>query len=203
MSTIRRIFVEKKDAFAVEAHGLLSDLRNNLGMKNLTGIRILNRYDVMGVSDEEFIAARKIVLSEPPVDTVTDEAFAVPAGSYAFAVEYLPGQYDQREDFAEQAIQLITQKDRPTVASAKVYVLEGRLSEADLDKIKSYCINPVEAREAGVGETRYLDRYLRRTSPHPVAGRLFDPDTRANGSPASRDGAGYEPGRYAVVPEIF
>ena len=73
MSTIRRIFVEKKDAFAVEAHGLLSDLRNNLGMKNLTGIRILNRYDVMGVSDEEFAAARKIVLSEPPVDTVTEK----------------------------------------------------------------------------------------------------------------------------------
>ena len=79
MSTIRRIFVEKKDAFAVEAHGLLSDLRNNLGMKNLTGIRILNRYDVMGVSDEEFAAARKIVLSEPPVDIVTDEIFEVPA----------------------------------------------------------------------------------------------------------------------------
>lgn len=111
MSTIRRIFVEKKDAFAVEAHGLLSDLRNNLGMKNLTGIRILNRYDVMGVSDEEFAAARKIVLSEPPVDTVTDEIFEVPASCCAFAVEYLPGQYDQREDFAEQAIQLITQKN--------------------------------------------------------------------------------------------
>ena len=145
MSTIRRIFVEKKDAFAVEAHGLLSDLRNNLGMKNLTGIRILNRYDVMGVSDEEFAAARKIVLSEPPVDTVTDEIFEVPAGCCAFAVEYLPGQYDQREDFAEQAIQLITQKERPMVASAKIYILEGNLTEAELAKIKSYCINPVEA----------------------------------------------------------
>lgn len=148
MSTIRRIFVEKKDAFAVEAHGLLSDLRNNLGMKNLTGIRILNRYDVMGVSDEEFAAARKIVLSEPPVDIVTDEIFEVPAGCCAFAVEYLPGQYDQREDFAEQAIQLITQKERPMVASAKIYILEGNLTEAELAKIKSYCINPVEAREA-------------------------------------------------------
>ncbi|MTS25503.1 phosphoribosylformylglycinamidine synthase, partial [Sellimonas intestinalis] len=142
MSTIRRIFVEKKDAFAVEAHGLLSDLRNNLGMKNLTGIRILNRYDVMGVSDEEFAAARKIVLSEPPVDTVTDEIFEVPASCCAFAVEYLPGQYDQREDFAEQAIQLITQKERPMVASAKIYILEGNLTEAELAKIKSYCINP-------------------------------------------------------------
>lgn len=148
MSTIRRIFVEKKEAFAVEAQGLLSDLRNNLGMKNLTGIRILNRYDVMGVSDEEFLAARKIVLSEPPVDTVLDETFAAPSGSRVFAVEYLPGQYDQREDFAEQAIQLITQKERPVVASAKIYVLQGDLTEVDFDKIKKYCINPVEAREA-------------------------------------------------------
>ena len=94
-------------------------------------------------SNEEFAAARKIVLSEPPVDTVTDEIFEVPAGCCAFAVEYLPGQYDQREDFAEQAIQLITQKERPMVASAKIYILEGNLTEAELAKIKSYCINPV------------------------------------------------------------
>lgn len=156
MSTIRRIFVEKKAAFAVEAHGLLADLRNNLGMKNLTGIRILNRYDVMGVSDEEFVAARKIVLSEPPVDTVCEETFAAPTGCRTFAVEYLPGQYDQREDFAEQAIQLITQKNRPMVAAAKIYVLEGNLSEADVAKIKSYCINPVEAREAELAKPETL-----------------------------------------------
>ena len=113
MDKIRRMFVEKKDAFAVEARGLLADLQTNLGMKGLTGIRVINRYDVMGVTDEEFAAAKALVLSEPPVDTVVDETLEVPAGCRAFAVEFLPGQYNQREDFAAQCIQLITQKERP------------------------------------------------------------------------------------------
>lgn len=147
MSMIRRIFVEKKDAFAVEAHGLLSDLRNNLGMQGLVNIRIINRYDVMGLDDDEFKMAKKLVLSEPPVDKVTEE-LELSSGIHAFAVELLPGQYDQREDFAEQCIQLITQKERPVVAAAKVYVLEGVLSEDEFEKIKAYCINPIEAREA-------------------------------------------------------
>ena len=148
MSNIRRLFVEKKDAFAVEAHGLLADLRNNLGMSNLTGMRIVNRYDVMGLSDEEFAMAKQLVLSEPPVDNVVEEELPLAAGEAAFAVELLPGQYDQREDFAEQCIQLITQKERPMVAAAKVYVLEGKLTAEEVEKIKAYCINPIEAREA-------------------------------------------------------
>ena len=118
MSSIRRIYVEKKDAFAVEAHGLLADLRNNLGMGALKNIRIINRYDVMGLSDEEFAMAKALVLSEPPVDSVVEEHLELAAGEVAFAVELLPGQYDQREDFAEQCIQLITQKERPMVAAA-------------------------------------------------------------------------------------
>ena len=148
MDKIRRMFVEKKDAFAVEARGLLADLQTNLGMKGLTGIRVINRYDVMGVTDEEFAAAKALVLSEPPVDTVVDETLEVPAGCRAFAVEFLPGQYNQREDFAAQCIQLITQKERPLVASAKVYILSGTISDEELAKIKAYCINPIEAREA-------------------------------------------------------
>ncbi len=148
MSNIRRIFVEKKDAFAVEAHGLLADLRNNLGMKALTGMRIVNRYDVMGLTDAEFAMAKQQVLSEPPVDDVVEETLPLAAGETAFAVELLPGQYDQREDFAEQCIQLITQKERPMVAAAKVYILQGALSEDEVNKIKAYCINPIEAREA-------------------------------------------------------
>ena len=148
MDQIRRMFVEKKDAFAVEARGLLADLQTNLGMKGLTGIRVINRYDVMGVTDEEFAAAKALVLSEPPVDTVVDETLEVPAGCRAFAVEFLPGQYNQREDFAAQCIQLITQKERPLVASAKVYILSGTISDEELAKIKAYCINPIEAREA-------------------------------------------------------
>ena len=156
MSTIRRIFVEKKDAFAVEAHGLLADLRNNLGMSELQNIRIVNRYDVMGLSDEEFAMAKALVLSEPPVDTVTEEELPLAAGEQAFAVELLPGQYDQREDFAEQCIQLITQKERPMVAAAKVYILQGQLNEKAVAKIKAYCINPIEAREAEQGKPETL-----------------------------------------------
>ncbi len=148
MNNIRRIYVEKKDAFAVEAHGLLADLRNNLGMAALENIRIINRYDVMGLSDEEFAMAKALVLSEPPVDTVVEENLELASCEQAFAVELLPGQYDQREDFAEQCIQLITQKERPMVAAAKVYILAGKLTEEDVAKIKAYCINPIEAREA-------------------------------------------------------
>ena len=156
MSNIRRVYVEKKDAFAVEAHGLLADLRNNLGMSALKGMRIVNRYDVMGLSDEEFAMAKDLVLSEPPVDKVLEEELPLAAGEQAFAVELLPGQYDQREDFAEQCIQLITQKDRPMVAAAKVYVLEGALSEEEVAKIKAYCINPIEAREAEAAKPETL-----------------------------------------------
>ncbi len=147
MDKIRRIFVEKKEAFAVEARGFLADLQTNLGMKGLTGIRVLNRYDVMGLNDEEFAAAKSLVLSEPPVDTVA-ETLEVQAGCRAFAVEFLPGQYNQREDFAAQCIQLITQKERPLVSSAKVYILSGEISDEEFAKIKAYCINPIEAREA-------------------------------------------------------
>ena len=135
MDEIRRIFVEKKEAFAVEARGLLADLQTNLGMKGLTGIRVINRYDVMGVTDEEFAAAKALVLSEPPVDTVEEE-LEVPAGCRAFAVEFLPGQYNQREDFAAQCIQLITQKERPLVSSAKVYILSGTISDDEFAKIR-------------------------------------------------------------------
>ena len=156
MSSIRRIFVEKKDAFAVEAHGLLADLRNNLGMTALTNIRMLNRYDVMGLTDEEFEMAKANVLAEAPVDNVVEEALEIPAGAKVFAVELLPGQYDQREDFAEQCIQLITQKERPMVSNAKVYILEGSLSEEEFAKIKAYCINPVEAREADLAKPETL-----------------------------------------------
>ena len=156
MNNIRRIFVEKKPAFAVEARGVLADLQNNLGMTALTGMRIINRYDVMGLSDEEFAQAKQTVLSEPPVDTVIEEELTLAPNETAFAVELLPGQYDQREDFAEQCIQLITQKERPMVASAKLYVLEGNLSAEDIDKIKAYCINPIEAREADLAKPETL-----------------------------------------------
>ena len=148
MDKIKRIFVEKKPAYAVEAHALLADLKNNLGLKGLVNVRIINRYDITGLSEEEFASARKLVLSEPPVDYVFDEEPKLLAGAKSFATELLPGQYDQREDFAEQCVQLITQKERPVVAAAKLFILEGNLTEEEFIAVKKYCINPVEAREA-------------------------------------------------------
>lgn len=156
---IKRIFVEKKAEFAVEKQALLADLRHNLGLDNLKNIRILNRYDVLGLSDEEFLAASKLVFSEPPVDTIFEEEIQLEAGCRTFVVELLPGQYDQREDFAEQCVQLITQKDKPTVAHAKVYILDGDLSEADFSRIKKYCINPIEAREAAWEKPSTLETF--------------------------------------------
>ena len=147
---ITRIYVEKKKAYAVEAAGLCSDLQQTLGLKNLKSVRIVNRYDLEGLSEEDCQAARNLVLSEAPVDVVRDEELEIPAGVRSFAVELLPGQYDQREDFAAQCIQLITQGQRPIVAAAKVYLLEGDLSDADFEKIKDYYINPVEAQEAAI-----------------------------------------------------
>ncbi|MEG2764566.1 MAG: phosphoribosylformylglycinamidine synthase [Acidaminococcaceae bacterium] len=147
-ATIKRIFVEKKSSFAVEAQALLVDLKHNLNLTNLKNVRILNRYDITGLSDQEFAMARELVLSEPPVDFVFEDHLELAPEVVSFAVELLPGQYDQREDFTEQCIQLITQKEKPMVAAAKVYVLEGKLSANEIAQVKNYCINPVEAREA-------------------------------------------------------
>ena len=156
MSEIRRIYVEKKDAFAVEAKGLLADLKNNLLMDGLEKVRVLARYDVMGLTDEEFSQALQLVLSEPPVDTVMEEL--VPAADEkVFAVELLPGQYDQREDFAAQCIQLITQKEKPLVAAAKVFVLKGSLTDDEFEKVKKYLVNPIEAREAALDKPETLE----------------------------------------------
>jgi len=145
---VTRIFVEKRKGFDVEAQGLLADLRRNLGIAGLTDVRILNRYDVSGLSESEFAAASRTILSEPNMDNVYPEDFTLPADFRAFAMEYLPGQYDQRADSAAQCVQLLTQGERPQVLSAKVIGVKGELDDASFDKIKSYLINPVEAREA-------------------------------------------------------
>jgi phosphoribosylformylglycinamidine synthase len=166
MTSIRRVYVEKKEAFAVEAQGLWADLAHNLLIKNLQSVRILARYDVMGLSAAEFKQALTLILSEPPVDKVLT-TLKPAKDEHVFAVELLPGQYDQREDFAEQCIQLITQKEKPVVAAAKVYVLKGKLSKADIAKIKHYCINPVEAREAALELPKTLEETL--TEPGAVA----------------------------------
>lgn len=165
--SMRRIYVEKKKEYAVEAAGLLADLVGTLGMTQLTGLRIVNRYDIAGLSDEDYEAAKRVVLSEPPVDTVHDETLEIPEGVKSFAIELLPGQYDQREDFAAQCIQLISQGKRPAVAAAKVILLEGNLTDADVEKIKKYTINPVEAQEASTQKPDSLE--MSWEAPKPVA----------------------------------
>lgn len=146
---VYRIYVEKKKAAASEAAGLLSDIRAFLGIESLEELRILNRYDVEGIDRELFEYCIGTVFSEPQLDDTYDE----PAGSgyYVFAVEPLPGQFDQRADSAAQCIQIISQQERPAVASAKVYMLKGdSLTAKDIEQIKAYVINPVEAREASL-----------------------------------------------------
>lgn len=165
--SMRRIYVEKKKEYAVEAAGLLADLVGTLGMTQLTGLRIVNRYDIAGLSDEDYEAAKRVVLSEPPVDTVYDETLEIPEGVKSFAIELLPGQYDQREDFAAQCVQLISQGKRPAVAAAKVILLEGNLTDADVEKIKKYTINPVEAQEASTQKPDSLE--MSWEAPKPVA----------------------------------
>ena len=152
---VYRIFVEKKPALAHEANGLLNELKNLVGISALQSVRVLNRYDVENIEADLFEQAVRTVFSEPQLDTVTD-TLTYAEGATVFAVEPLPGQFDQRADSAAQCIQLQSQGDRPTVRSAKVYVLEGELSEADLAAIKKYVINAVESREASMDKPETL-----------------------------------------------
>lgn len=145
---VYRIYVEKRPAYAVEAKGLLAEIRQLLQIDSVTGLRLLNRYDVEGISEELFARCRASVFSEPQLDDVYD---AVPDGADAvFAVEYLPGQFDQRAASAAECIQLISQGERPEVRTARVYLLYGAPTDEQLAEIKKYVVNPVEAREASL-----------------------------------------------------
>jgi phosphoribosylformylglycinamidine synthase len=150
---VYRVYVEKKAGLQHEAAGLLGELRTLLGITALEGIRVLNRYDVQLEDEKLFDRAVRTVFSEPQVDNTYD---ALPEGT-AFAVEPLPGQFDQRADSASQCIQLMTKGDRPMVRTAKVYLLEGALSDADVAAIKKFLINPVECREAELEEVTSLE----------------------------------------------
>ncbi len=144
-----RVYVEKKQGFDVEAQQLANELKTILGIASLKNVRLVNRYDVEGISEELFAQATPTVFSEPQVDNVSADLPDFGSDN-VFAVEYLPGQFDQRADSASECIQLISQGERPTVRSAKVYALEGELGDADIAAIKHYVINPVEAREASL-----------------------------------------------------
>ena len=188
---VRRIYVEKKPPLRQEANGLLRELRTLLGITSLTGLRLLNRYDVEGLDEDAFRRAVGTVLSEPQVD---DAAAALPAGDFtAFAVEYLPGQFDQRADSAEACIQLMTKGERPRLRSARVYLLSGQLSPAEVDRIKAYVINPVEAREAGLETVDSLAMEVEQPAPPAVVEGFASMDD------ASKLKGEYEPAPAALA----
>ena len=151
---VYRIFVEKKPELANEAKALLNDARNLLGVGSLENVRLLNRYDVENITEELFRYAVRTVFSEPQLDIATENAEL--SGAVVFAVEYLPGQFDQRADSAAQCIQIISQGERPTIRTARVYALYGNLSGEDVARIKKYVINPVESREAALEKPETL-----------------------------------------------
>ena len=157
MSDVIRVFVEKRKGFDVEASQMKWDLRHNLGLKAIEGLRLLNRYDVSGLSKEEFARARGTIFSEPNQDIVYEEDFPVEDGWRVFAKEYLPGQYDQRADSAAQCVQLLTQGERPQVLSAQVVALKGDITGEDFEKVKAYLVNPVESRVASLEKPQSLD----------------------------------------------
>jgi len=169
MSSVYRCFTEKRPGFDVEAQGVLRDLRGNLGVTAIEKLRLFSRYDIEGVSGEVYARARGIVFSEPQVDECYDEELPAFSGEHRIlAVEALPGQYDQRADSCAQCIQMLTCMDRPTVRSAKVYVFFGRLTDADMTKLRSYLINPVESCEAGLDKPDTLEMEYPVPQPVPV-----------------------------------
>ena len=148
MSNVRRVYVEKKPDFAVQAKELKHEIEGYLGIQDVEAVRVLIRYDVENISDEIFEKACNCVFSEPPVDVLFKETFERKEGSKVFSVEYLPGQFDQRADSAVQCVQFLKEDENPIIRSATTYVIEGNVSLEELEAIKAHCINPVDSREA-------------------------------------------------------
>ncbi|HJC92359.1 MAG TPA: phosphoribosylformylglycinamidine synthase [Candidatus Mediterraneibacter excrementigallinarum] len=148
MSNVKRVYVEKKAEFGVTAKELRHEVRHYLGISGVTGIRVLIRYDAENISEETFERACKGVFAEPPVDILYKEKFPMDPGNRAFSVEFLPGQFDQRADSAEQCIRFIKEDEKPVIRTAVTYVVEGEISDEEYQMIKNHCINPVDSREA-------------------------------------------------------
>ena len=147
MGTVRRIYVEKKEPFAVKAKELREEMKNYLGITSVDKVRVFIRYDVENISDEVFEKACKTVFSEPPVDDIYFEAFEMAEGSKVFSVEFLPGQFDQRADSAVQCVQFLKEDEEPIIKTAVTYYFEGKLTDDEFAKVKAFCINPVDSRE--------------------------------------------------------
>ena len=153
---VKRIFVQKKEGYNVEAKGVLADLRESLNISNLEDVIILNRYDVEGISDEVYEKARNTIFSEPQVDVCYDEEYKAEPEDNIFGIEFLPGQFDQRANSLSECLQIITGGEKPVSKSAKIYVLKGKLTKEEVQKIKSYLINPVDTRECSLEKPEVL-----------------------------------------------
>ena len=170
MSNVRRVYVEKKPAFAVQAKELKHEISSYLGIKSVTAVRVLIRYDVENISDEVFDKACKTVFAEPPVDDLYLENFEAAEGSRIFSVEFLPGQFDQRADSAVQCVQFLDENAQPIIRSATTYVIEGTITDEEFDAIKHHCINPVDSRETGLQKPETLVTVF----PEPEDVKIFD-----------------------------
>ena len=170
MSNVRRVYVEKKPAFAVKAKELKHEIKHYLGISTVTAVRELIRYDVENISDEVFEKACKTVFAEPPVDDLYLEKFDVAEGARVFSVEFLPGQFDQRADSAVQCVQFLDENAAPIIRSATTYVIEGNVTDAEFEAIKHHCINPVDSRETGLEKPETLVTVF----PDPENVKIFD-----------------------------
>ncbi len=158
--SIKRLFVEKKQGFDIEAKALKTDLIENLGLSGLTDARVINRYDIDGITDDELLKVLPVVYAEPQVDNVIFENLDIPEGDKFFASEYLPGQFDQRADSAAQCTQIMTEGEKPIVRTAKIVILSGTISDEDLAAARDYYINPVESRSASMEKPETLNDKL-------------------------------------------
>ena len=156
MSNVKRVYVEKKPGFAVQAEELKHELKSYLGIKDIQNVRVLIRYDVENISEETFKKACNGIFAEPPVDTLYEEEFQTAPGSRIFSVEFLPGQFDQRADSAVQCVQFIKEDEQPVIKTATTYVIEGNITDAQFEAIKEHCINPVDSRETGTEKPETL-----------------------------------------------
>ena len=170
MSNVRRVYVEKKPAYAVQAKELKHEISSYLGIKSATNVRVLIRYDVENISDEVFEKACRTVFAEPPVDALYLEKFEAAEGARIFSVEYLPGQFDQRADSAVQCVQFLDGDSQPIIRSATTYVIEGNVTDEEFDAIKHHCINPVDSRETGLEKPETLVTVF----PEPEDVKIFD-----------------------------
>lgn len=170
MGNVRRIYVEKKAPFAVKAKELKGDLKNYLNLKEVEDVRMFIRYDVEHISDEVFEKACTTVFSEPPVDILYREQIEVPENGRVFSVEFLPGQFDQRADSALQCVKFLNEEEEPIIRTAVTYLITGKLTDDEFDRIKAYCINPVDSRETDMIKPETLETVFEE----PADVKIFD-----------------------------